>query len=254
MMRQLVLSDDLTVFSLNADETRFIHREVFLDKCYMKHGIELQDGNCVFDVGSNIGLSALFFHRERRGIRIYAFEPSPAAFECLKANMELHGADAHLYQCGLSNVSGSGEFTFYPGNTIASGFHADVDADRDTSKTFMVNKGLTPEKADWLLGFLFKRETFRCPLRTLSEVVDEEKVTQIDLLKIDAEKSEKQVLAGIRDEHWDRIRQVAMEVHGADGGLEQVDRTLGKYGFHVTAEQDVLLKGTEIFYVFATRQ
>ena len=78
MMRQLTLPDGLSVFSLNADETRFVHREVFGDRCYLQHGIELNDGDCVFDVGANIGLSSLFFHRERKGIRIYAIEPSPA--------------------------------------------------------------------------------------------------------------------------------------------------------------------------------
>src|ERR1035438_5085926 len=87
MMRQLSFPDGLTVFSLNADETRFVHREVFGERCYLRHGIELRDGDCVFDVGANIGLSSLFFHREREGVRIFAFEPSPAACECLRANM-----------------------------------------------------------------------------------------------------------------------------------------------------------------------
>ena len=120
MMRQLTLPDGLSVFSLNADETRFVHREVFGDRCYLQHGIELNDGDCVFDVGANIGLSSLFFHRERKGIRIYAIEPSPAAFECLKANIELHGVDARVFECGLSRESGTAEFTFYPANTVCS--------------------------------------------------------------------------------------------------------------------------------------
>src|SRR5437764_12401816 len=159
MMRQLNLPGGLDVYSLNPDETRFVHGEVFGARCYLQHGIELRDGDCVFDVGANIGLATVFFHRERRGIRIFAFEPSPAACECLKMNIQLHGADARVFECGLSRESGSAEFTFYPANSVMSGFHAD-ETDRGTTRTFMVNNGVAPGKVDRLLGFIFKKETF----------------------------------------------------------------------------------------------
>ena len=129
MMRRLSLPDGLDVFSLNADETRFVHGEVFGARCYLRHGIELRDGDCVFDVGANIGMASIFFCKERRNVRIFAFEPSPAAYECLKANIELHGqthgADARTFECGLSRAPGTAEFTFYPNNSVMSGFHAD---------------------------------------------------------------------------------------------------------------------------------
>jgi FkbM family methyltransferase len=252
-MRQLTLPDGLSVFSLNADETRFIHREVFGDRCYLQHGIELNDGDCVFDVGANIGLSSLFFHRERKGVRIFAFEPSPAAFECLKANIESHGVDARVFECGLSSESGTAEFTFYPSNTVCSGFHVNLENDRGTKKTFLLNSGLSPRTADFFLGLLFKKTTFPCRLRTLSEIVDEERVTRIDLLKIDAERSEKQILAGIRADHWDLIRQVAIEVQDEMGGLDEVLCLLREHGFQVATRQDPMLKGTAVFMVFAIR-
>jgi FkbM family methyltransferase len=254
MMRQLTLPDGLSVFSLNADETRFVHREVFGDRCYLQHGIELNDGDCVFDVGANIGLSSVFFHRERKGVRIFAFEPSPAAFECLKANIELHGIDARVFECGLSRESGTAEFTFYPANTVRSGFHADLETDRGTTKTYMLNSGFSPRAAEMFLGFLFKKTTFPCRLRTLSEIVDEEHVSRIDLLKVDTERSERDVLAGIRSEHWCLTRQAVIEVHDEGGGLDEVQRLLAEHGFKVAAEQDTLLKGTQLFSVFATRQ
>ncbi len=252
-MRQLTLPDGLTIFSLNADESRFVHREVFGARCYLQHGIELRDGDCVFDVGANIGLSALFFHRERANVRIFAFEPRPTTFACLKANIELHGVDARLFEYGLAREAGTAEFSFYPANSVMSGFHADLSTDRETSKTYMVNTGLSPQNAERMLGYLFKKVTFPCRLRTLSEIVDEEHVTRIDLLKVDVEKSEREVLAGIRDEHWKLIRQIAIEVHDEAGGLEEVKQLLAKHGFRVAVEQDPLLKGTALFNLFATR-
>jgi 31-O-methyltransferase len=254
MMQKLTLPDGLTVFSLNSDETRFVHREVFVARCYMRHGIELRDGDCVFDVGANIGMSAVFFHRERLGIRIFAFEPGPASSECLKANVELHSIDARVFECGLSRESGTAEFTYYPGNTILSGFHADLEADRGTTRTFMVNSGFAPRHADMFLGSMFKKVTFPCRLRTLSEIIDEEGVKRIDLLKVDVEKSEREVLAGIRNEHWRLIQQLAIEVHDKAGSLDEVKLLLADHGFQVAAEQDPLLKGTALFNLFATRQ
>src|SRR5580700_3089740 len=110
MMRRLSLPGGLDVFCLNADETRFVHGEVFGARCYLQHGIELRDGDCVFDVGANIGMASMFFCKEREAIRLFAFEPSPPAYECLKANLELCGAvNARAFECGLSREAGTAE-------------------------------------------------------------------------------------------------------------------------------------------------
>jgi len=252
-MRQLVLPDGLTVFSINPDETRFVHREVFASRCYLRNGIALRDGDCVFDVGANIGLSVLFFHRQRKGVRIFAFEPIPAAFQHLKANVELHAINARLFQCGLSSKSGAAEFTYYPGNTVLSGFHADVEADRLTTKTYLVNSGFTPQNAERLLALLFRKVALTCQLHTLSEIVDREHVDRIDLLKIDAERSEQEVLEGIREEHWGLIRQVAVEVHDQAGALSAIQATLTNHGFRVLAESDPVLQGTALYNLYAIR-
>jgi FkbM family methyltransferase len=254
MMRQLELPDGLTVFSINPDESRFMHREVFASRCYLRHGIALRDGDCVFDVGANIGLATLFFHRERKAVRIFAFEPVPAAFECLKANVALYGADARIFQCGLSRTSGTADFTFYPGNTMLSGFHADPEGDRNNTRTYLLNSGFTPQNADRMLALLFKKVTLTCQLRTLSEIVDEERVDGIDLLKIDAERSEQDVLAGIRDEHWGRIRQIVVEVQDEAGALDRILGLLNRHGFQAVVAQDPMLSGTRLFNVFASRQ
>ena len=80
-MRKLAFPDGLEVFCLNADETRFVHAEVFTARGYLQHGIDLHDGDCVFDVGANIGLARVFLHRERRNDRLYALETGPPTFE-----------------------------------------------------------------------------------------------------------------------------------------------------------------------------
>ena len=252
MMRRLNLPGGLEVFSLNPDETRFVHGEVFGARCYLRHGIELRDGDCVFDVGANIGMASVFFSKERRAVRIFAFEPSPAAFECLKANLELHRADAQTFECGLSREPGTAEFTFYPGNSVMSGFHADLEKDRAATKTFMVNSGFEPRHAELFLGSKFKRVTFPCRLRTLSD--DHRRGTG---------GADRSIESGCREERercsggnpggaLGLIRQIVVEVHDEDGALDEVQDMLARHGFETTAEQDPQLKGTAIFSVFAT--
>jgi len=144
--------------------------------------------------------------------------------------------------------------SIYRANSVMSGFHADLEADRGTTKTFMINSGFAPGDADKLLGFMFHRTTFPCRLRTLSEIVEEERVERIDLLKVDVEKSERAVLAGIRPEHWGRIGQAVIEVHDEQGSLDEIEQLLATQGFKVSREQAPLLKGTTIFTVFASRR
>ena len=253
-MRQCALPNGLTVFAVNPDEARFLYREVFVSRCYLQHGIELHDGDCVFDVGANIGLAALFFHLERKDVRIFAFEPSPAAFACLKANAELHAMDARVFECGLSRASGFADFTFYPGNTIQSGFHSDLEQDRNNTRAYLLNSGFAQQNADTLVRLLFKKEVIRCELRTISEIIEQEQVSRIDLLKIDVERSEQDVLAGIREEHWPLIRQLVVEVHDEEGALETVTAMFRRRGFSVTTEQDPMLQGTRLFNLFAVRE
>ena len=253
-MRELALADGLTVLSLNADETRFVYREVFEERCYLQHGIELHDGAVVFDVGAHIGLAAIFFHREKKDVRVFAFEPNPAARERLQTNLQLHGVNARVFRCGLWRESGSVEYTLYPANAASSGFYADAEADRATTRTYMVNSGVSERGADHFAAMLFRKATtIACPVRALSEVVDEEGVTRIDLLKVNVEKSESEVLAGIRAEHWALIRQAVVEVFDVAGRLSEVKRLFQENGFAVATEQDPLLRGTAWWNVYATR-
>ena len=53
-----------------------------------------------------------------------------------------------------------------------------------------------------------------CKFDTLSGVIAQEKIQSIGLLKLDAEFADWEILNGVKAKDWNRIRQVAMEVHG----------------------------------------
>jgi acyl carrier protein len=96
-------------------------------------------------------------------------------------------------------------------------------------------------------------EAFRCELRTLSQIIRDEDVERIDLLKVDVEKSELDVLRGIDSSDWERIRQVVVEVQDTAGKLETIVRMLECRGFEVSVDQDKALEATGMFNVYARR-
>src|SRR6185503_1213330 len=86
------LPNGMAVAQLNKNETDYIYQEIFERQAYLRHGITINDGDCIFDVGANIGLFTLFANQIARRPRVYSFEPNPVVFEILKANAKLAGS------------------------------------------------------------------------------------------------------------------------------------------------------------------
>jgi hypothetical protein len=93
-----------------------------------------------------------------------------------------------------------------------------------------------------------------CAVRTVSQVLREADQDVIDLLKIDVEGAELDVLQGIDEPDWPRIRAVIAEVHDVDGRVDAVRRMLEERGFdHIDVRQDWLFQLTNIHMISAGR-
>jgi acyl carrier protein len=95
---------------------------------------------------------------------------------------------------------------------------------------------LSEQDLNDVLDEYFKCETYECRLTTLSEVIREHKVERIDLLKMDVEESELEVLSGIGDEDWDRIKQIVLETESRET-LDEIVPMLKKRGFEVFVDR-----------------
>lgn len=247
------LPNGLKVACLNHMETVEVYREVFENEAWKRHGLSIGPGDCIFDVGANIGLFTLFIHQRQPDVRIYAFEPIPEVFEVLRANVELHQLNAVPFNCGLGACSGTSQFTFYRGWSPMSGAYANEEEDRRIGRLALGNSShLKDEDIEEILTDRFAdKKILTCPMRTLSEVIQEEGIECIDLLKIDTEKGELAVLEGLTDADWSKVRQLIIEVHDVAGRLERVQELLRTRGFECTVEQDERLEGTGIFNLYA---
>jgi FkbH-like protein/FkbM family methyltransferase len=259
------LPNGLEIADLNRYETDDVYQEIFEDQCYLRHGIRLEDGDTVVDIGANIGLFSLFVLSRCRSPAIYAYEPSPAVFEKLQANCQVHGHDRiEAYNLGVADRKKTAEFTFYENSSVFSGFFADDDVDKQAMQAVVRNvlhQELDANKES-LEGYIaelttakLKRHTCLSSLVSVSDIIQAHALKRIHLLKIDAEKSELEILKGIQEEHWPLIDQIVIEIHDPTGQtVRQIRQDLEAHGYRCAVEEEQLLKTSGLFNLYATRR
>ncbi len=255
------LPNKMTVFNLNKTETEFIYREIFEEKSYLQTGIILEEGSTVMDIGANIGLFSIFAKQVcNENAQIYAFEPIDPIFDVLEKNIELYGDNkVKIFKYGLADVPRTEEITYYPNVSIMSGRYADSEEDHENIKITILHEisqnenkvELSEQEIDELVRERLRSETYQCQLKTISEVVKENDINKIDLLKIDVEKSELDILKGISDGDWGKIKQIVLELHNINGRLFEVKSLLELKGYTVTYLKDSKLEENEIYNVYA---
>ena len=279
-MAVVTLPNGMVVEAGNARELTFLYSDIFEDDTYLRHGIELSAGDCVFDVGANIGLFSAFLAERHRDLRLVLFEPIPETFALLARNAErlLGNARVTLVEAGVSSAEGATTFEFDPSWSLAAGASSHLrDLERSSSSArrsaglvawnlaviadserlglirattarrlerTLKNRLLRPLAfaAAWALFALVRlkrRRTLRrieCKVTTVSRAMREYGIEHIDLLKIDAEGAEWQVLQGVDEADWLRIRQLVLEVHGREP-MERIRALLEGLGFVVTVDR-----------------
>jgi FkbM family methyltransferase len=226
--------------------------EIVGERTYLRHGVAVGPGDIVLDVGANVGVAAAFFASECQAQVVHSFEPVPPVFELLKENLrQFPACVAHPY--GLSSTPGTTSITYYPQAAAMSGLYADPTEDRLRTRKALINSGMSDNDADQELDHRYEAISLTCELRTVSTVLREESLERVDLLKIDVEKAELDVIKGIEDADWPRIRQIAIEVH-EDDHLAAISEELGHRGFSVATEQEPTMRGIGVHMLYGTRQ
>jgi FkbM family methyltransferase len=194
----------------------------------------------IFDAGSNIGMSILFFKRLYPRSRVIGFEPDPQTFELLQANVqrnrwqnvELHNRALHTSE---------GEINFY------------TDADRIASGKMSTVRERFPDSAN---------RTVRCQsVKTvrLSTFIHEE----IDLLKMDVEGAEIAVVAELAESGRLRlIKEMFIEYHHHlkvdEDSLSRMLRPLEEngFGYQISSPSDLpwARKSVQPMLIYAYRQ
>ncbi len=269
------LPDGRPVYCTHRDEVRGVAGQIEL---YLRHDIEINAGDCVLDVGANIGLFAL--EAARRGAVVHAFEPLPATFAALDANArsanaldtnarKFGGGRIRAHNLALGARAGTAEFAYFRWMSSLSTRFPDWVADHAAPGVAAVldDAQLSP-RFGWfrraprpvrralvaaLVRALMQPRPVCCRVETLSRVVHALNIGAIDLLKIDVEGAEWEVLQGISAGDWPRVRQVVAEVHDEDGRLARVESLLRAQGYEVVSEPEPQSAAWGVWLVWARR-
>lgn len=168
-----------------------LFREIFVQQSYKIELSSLRPR--IVDVGSNIGLSVLFFKWMYPNAEITAFEPAPDSYDFLQKNIMVNGLE-NVFTHNYAVHDFDGVTAFYKSrNRLASVSNSLVDSgDTNTVKT-------------------------EVECRRLSHFLDE----RVDLLKIDAEGAELNIWSELEKERkLNMISNAIIEYHHGIPGRE----------------------------------
>ncbi|MEV0052526.1 FkbM family methyltransferase [Saccharopolyspora shandongensis] len=226
-------------------EAKLIYAEIFGRNTYLSGLAPIDPKGLVVDAGANIGLFTLFIKHHYPEASVLAVEPIPHNVEALRANLRHHDVSGvTVHPTGLSDAPGTTEFYFFPSMPGNSTAHlAEKLKDKQT-----VAKYANPTIAEQL----YRNEAVRISTTPLSDLLPPN--VEIDLIKMDIEGSEEAALAGIEDQDWKRIKQLAIEVHETRSTLDKILKTLTDRGFEARAQTpEEAPKGIDNRIVYATR-
>lgn len=247
----VTLPNSLSVHAIRKQNTLAVYREIFEYGAYAACLDRLPRIPVVFDVGANIGLFALWLRRHRPHASIHCFEPAPEPFACLKANAgNFSRGHWDLHNVALGPCNGSVSLNYYPRLCEISTF----DSWQRPGEEDAVRNYIARYIPQWVPGRQWIAERVRrwyqdyvvpVPV-TMQRFADHAGTQHVDLLKIDVEKSEDGVLAGI--ERWDLIDQIIVEAHLGNAQTYRIADLLGAFGFDVTVKPNETLHKCNIIH------
>ena len=177
------LADGTPIHCIRKPEARMLDHHV---EGYLQHGININPGDVVFDVGANVGVFGVRVLQKAPDVKVFCFEPIPEIADALRANASLHGDGRMVViQEGVSASLGEASFTYFPNTPALSTAHPEQwdenpGAFKEAVKSTMKNP---PESMRWMRwiptmfsGLIAKylvkgRHTVTCKLTTIAEVI-----------------------------------------------------------------------------------
>jgi len=191
----------------NKQEFDILKDEIFNQEIYK---LDLQTSTpVIFDLGSHIGLSILYFKFNYSNAKIVGFEPNPNIFPLLEENIYCNNLqDIELHNIALGDNDGIRDF------------HIDNKFDAFSTSGFKPN------------AWNGKQSTTSISVKTekLSKYIS----SHIDLMKMDIEGAEKEVLTELEQaDKLKYVKNIVIECHNTD-----IQDILKRNGFELSEKKD----------------
>jgi FkbM family methyltransferase len=268
-MKTYKLPNGTRIRHMNKSETDLIYQEIFEEEIYLRGGVEIKDGDTIIDIGANVGLFLLFLSDRFQNLRVFSYEPIPATFAVLKENAATakDGNQFHLFNQGVSGKPGTATFDFMPRFSCSSTMRPDHSLEQgDRAREFTLNAfeqlpnrvlagairllpGFAKNRlADWTIRYHTKAEKVVCQLTTMPEILRQNQLASVDVLKVDAEGAEIEILEAMDEESWKAVRQAMVETHRGAECTQRVVDILSAQGFQTTVDHSPSSPADEMVY------
>lgn len=169
---------------------------------YDQLGFEIKNDDIVIDIGSHIGLFALYAARFCKNGKIYCFEPVKENFEALVANLKLNGI-TNVLATNAAVSSAVGTVTIY------------LNDDESGHSMYVIGS-----------------KKIEIASISLKNIMDSDNIEKCDFLKIDCEGEEYEIINSLPSEYFDRVEKMVIEYHFADTKPHLLDNLIKKLKDH----------------------
>jgi len=151
--------------------------EIVKNNEYLLHKYNNIENANFIDIGANCGIVSLILGKQNPKSKIYSFEPDIQVFNVLKKNVELNNltniilSNKAVYKEGVHEIT-LFKYPFYSGGNTTCSKHNDMQNHFPTLKI----------------------ESYNVDCISLDEIVKENNINEIELLKIDCEGAEYEIL------------------------------------------------------------
>lgn len=224
------LKDSGLIFQVRGRMDIWSIKETFVDRFYERFGTSLEDGWTIVDIGAGLGDFTIFALSGYPANRVIACEPFVGSYALLAKNLELNNFDgARIIQSAVMDQ---------PGMVFLS--HTQGEALQITSTGTPDFKAMGEDRVP-------------VPAQTLQDLLVENNLERIDLLKLDCEGAEYPILINTSPEVFKSIDRIVLEYHeGVAGhGHEELVNRLNEMGYQVTVTKNYV--HADLGYMYASR-
>ena len=213
-MNTLIWNDKKVYYRSSTSDMTLIY-EILLQSKYKSEYFFPQeiDPKIIFDIGGNIGITAIYMAKLFPDAIIYAFEPLKENFEILEKNIQFY-QNIKAYNFGLGSKNGN--FKVYLSD----------DSENFGGISFYPNQ----------VGN--KVEPYRlCEVENINDIIKNLNIESIDLIKIDTEGAEYDILTSLEENILRKTSWLVGELHG-NRDFELLSY-LERLGFSISLKKEI---------------